>query len=253
MKLEAWFTGWGCRGAAVGLGGLFLFLVLGGAGCSPPEARHALARRELVLEQLTEAAVREVPKPVVLVVGNPFAPLPGSDPGLREVEEASVRGVQRGIGKAGARYAGIRHPALREEARRDPTAVPIPPGATTPVSFLTEPGAWDRLRSEVPEANLWVSLIGVPADLGETKAWEDPEGPRWALLLPDLKLIGNPDAVRSAFERGRLVALVLARPGAPPESEPVAGDRREEFERRYILVTRESLASVAGAWPDLFR
>ncbi len=211
-----------------------------------------MARRELVLEQLTEAAVRAVPKAGVWVVGNPFAARPGADASLRDVEEASLRGVQRGATRAGARYLGVGYPVLRDEAMTDPTSVAIPPGVTTPLSFLTVKGAWDRLRAEHPEANLWISLIGVPADLAETQAWLDPSGPRWALFLPDLRWMGGRDAVASALDRGRLVALVLGRPGAPPESEPMVANDREEFERRYILVTRENWDSVVTTWPQLF-
>ncbi len=221
-------------------------------GCSPPEQRQALARREMVLAQLTEAAVRSVPKAVVLVIGNPFAQQAGADPELLAVEEASVRGVERGMGPSGARLLGVVQPALREEARRDPTLVPIPPGATTPLSFLTEKGAWDRIRAAKPEANLWISLVGVPADLAETRFWQDADGPRLALFLPDLRLLGGREGVRTALESGRLVALVLGRPGAPPESEPMLANHREEFERRYILVTRDTWTSVVEAWPQLF-
>lgn len=232
------------------LQGLLLWL-LATAGCSPPEQRLASARRELVLARLTEAAVQAVPGARVLVVGNPFAQQPGADPGLREVEDASVRGVRRGIDGSGARFLGVTQPGLREEALRDPTMVPIPPGATTPLSFLTEAGAWDRIRMEHPEATVWISLIGVPADLMQTKAWTDAGGPKWALFLPDSRLIGGRDAVGSAFEAGRLVAMVLARPGAPPESEPMRSEPGEEFERRFVLVTRETWEAVVGAWPQL--
>jgi len=230
---------------------LIWVVVQGGVGCSPPEQRQALSRRELVLAELTQAAIRAVPRAGVLVIGNPFVQASGADPGLRAVEEASVRGVERGIGTSGARFLGVVQPALREEAMRDPTSVLIPPGATTPLSFLTEKGSWDGIRAGNHGANLWISLVGVPTDLTETKAWRDPEGPRLALFLPDLRLMGGRDAVRSAMQSGRLVALVLGRPGAPPESEPIQANHREEFERRYLLVTRETWASVVEAWPML--
>ncbi|MGE3311857.1 MAG: hypothetical protein AB7O66_17970 [Limisphaerales bacterium] len=240
---------------AKGLDSLALaILVLGilTGGCSPPEQRHALARRELVLARLAEAAASSVPGATVLVVGNPFVDLPGSTSELREVQEASVRGVERGVVSHGGRFLGVTAPRLRSEALADPSSVAMPADATTPLSFMVEPGAWDRLRVDRPEANLWISLIGVPTDLAATKAWLEPAGPRWALFLPDLRLVGDRQAIRSAFERGRLVALVLARPGAPPESEPMLADVREEFARRYLLVTRENMDAVIGEWPGLF-
>lgn len=229
---------------------LGLLLVLG-PGCAPPEERWASRRRELVLGRLTEAACRAVPQAPVLLIGNPFAHRAGADPALREAEEAAVRGVRRGLGP-GFTFSGIVHPELKRGALEDPRSIAIPGGATTPLSFLSAPGAWDRLREQHPETRLWISLIGVPADLAETRAWTERPGPGWALLLPDLRLIGPPAALRSAFADGRLVALVLARPGAPPEREPMAKDPDQEFRRRFILVTAGNLEEVLAAWPGLF-
>lgn len=229
-----------------------LVLGLGMAlGCAPPEERLASRRRELVLRRLAHEACRAVPRSPVLVIGNPFAQRPGADPALRAAEAAAVRGVRSGLG-AGSALVGVVHPELKPGVLEDPGSIAIPGGATTPLSFLSAPGAWDRLREQQPAAGLWISLIGVPADLAETRAWTERPGPGWALFLPDLRLIGPPAALRSAFVDGRLVALVLSRPGAPPEKEPMAKDPDEEFRRRYLLVTAANLEEMLAAWPGLF-
>ncbi len=232
---------------------LLLLLCLGGGvgGCRPPEQRQATARRELALQQLGAVISLEEPQARVLVVGNPFAARAGADDAIRQAEAASLRGLQRGLGP-GAKYLGVGLPALRPEAERDPSAVSLPPGATTPLSFFTTAGAWDRLREAYPESTVWVSLIGFPADLAETRAWTDPAGPRWALYLPDLRMVGSRAAIRTAFESRRLLALVILRPGAPAEAEPMAADPRQEFERRYLLATRETFEALADRWPQLF-
>lgn len=227
------------------------FLVLCLIGCRPPEERWAGARRERVFEVLGQTIAAAAPGARVLVVGNPFARLPGADPSLVSAEAEAVRGLRRGWADR-AEWLGERCPELSAAARVDPGSVPLPPGATTPLSFLTERGAWDRLREAEPSATVWVSLIGVPADLLETRAWQDPAGPRWVLYLPDLRPLGGREAVRAAFQEGRLLAVVWKRPGSPPESEAPAADPREEFDRRYLLVTAATLDAVMAAWPGLF-
>lgn len=242
MKAKRWEVwGWGW---------VLLAWVLS-AGCAPPENRLAGSRRELVMERLTEEALRVAPGAAVLTIGNPFAAMAGSDSALRAVEDASRRGVARAVEKAGGKLAGATVPALREDARQDPTRVPIPTGASTPISFMTERGAWDRIRSEFPGAGLWVSWVGLPADLAETQAWLETGGPKWALYMPDLRMVGTRESVREAFRVGKLAAVVLARPGAPPESESMVADARAEFDRRYVLVTRENWEEVEREWPSL--
>jgi len=205
----------------------------------------------MVMERLTTEALKTAPGASVLTIGNPFAEREGSDPSLREVEQASRRGVAQAVHKAGGKLAGSTVPVLREDAKRDPTLVPIPTGASTPISFMTERGAWDRIRSEYPGAGLWVSWVGLPADLAETRAWLEPGGPKWGLYMPDLRVVGTKEAVREAFHTGKLAAVVLARPGAPPESEAMLADAQAEFDRRYVLVTRDTWEGVERQWPTL--
>jgi hypothetical protein len=159
--------------------------------------------------------------------------------------------LEKGLG-AGTKFLGVAYPQLRAEAKDDPHAVPIPAGATTPISFLTAPGAWDRLVELHPDARVLVSLIGVPADLAQSRVWTASDGPVFALLLPDLRLVGDRAAVRSAFQQGRIIAAALTRPGAPPESAAMRTDRQGEFDLRYLLATPANIDELMEAWPQLF-
>lgn len=240
-------------GGGRGLPGLALLLGLVVA-CSPPERRHALLRREQVFEVLGATLARLAPGSPILVVENPFASRPGADPALRAVEEASVRGLRRGMAAADAGIT-VAVPELKPGALENPRAFSIPPGATTPLSFLSAEGAWDRLpvpAAPPGKAAVLVSLIGLPADLSTTRAWTDPRGPAWVLYLPDLRILGNVQALRAAFRERRILALVLTRPGAPPESDAPLGTAAAEFERRHLLVTAESLDTTLREWPQLF-
>jgi len=212
-----------------------MLLILGITGCGSPAEDHALARRELALERLGREIARRVPGARVLVVGNPFVGAPGAGRAIRDAEEAAVRGLRRGL-EGGGEIVAVSHPRLRDGALEDPRRFPMPPGATTPLSYLTEPGAWDELRREHPQANVWVSLIGLPVDLASTEAWNAEDGPKWALFLPDLRIVGGPEEVRAAFGRQILAAVIPAR-GAPPDSEPLLPNREAEFQRGYELLT----------------
>jgi hypothetical protein len=220
------------------------------SGCRPPEMGHALARREIALERLGEVIRKSESGGEVLVIGNPFSQRPGVSRDIRDAERAAVRGLRRGLGDS----AVLREvfPELKPGALEAPETFSIPPGATTPVSFLVAPGAWDDLRRQYPDAKVLVSLIGLPVDLEGTSCWKDTNGPRWALFLPDLRFMGEPGAVKEAFERGRLLAVVLNRIGAPPESVPILDSADEDFARHHLLLTRDNVDALMEAWPKLY-
>ncbi|MCX8108576.1 MAG: hypothetical protein N3G20_07215, partial [Verrucomicrobiae bacterium] len=206
---------------------------------------RALMRRELALEVLGEHLSTVMPGAFTVVVGNPFAKMRGQAAQVRLFEEAAVKGLRRGAGGR-LRIAGVEHPELSAEALRDPSSVPIPPDATTPLSFMWIEGAWDRVLSRYPETALVVSLVGVPADVHRLEAWQGGRV-KFAFLLPDFRVLGDREAVIGAFKSGKIVAAVINHPTAPPESEPVVRDRRKEFERRFILVTVDNCEAVLSA------
>lgn len=219
---------------------------------SPERAlrRAARDRRSLALEMLGDHLARHHPGERILVVGNPFVERPGQPGDIRAFEEAAWRGLERGVAGR-CDLVGIVRPALDPRAAADPTSVPLPPNTTTPLSFMTTPDAWDRIWREHPDAPLWVSLIGLPAGVTRMAVWQEPT-PRFALLLPDLRVLGGPEAVHAAFRSGKLVAVVLNRPGAPPESAAPAADARAEFERRHLLVTPDNIDALLRQYPGLF-
>ena len=75
---------------------------------------------------------------------------------------------------------------------------------------------------------------------------------KFALLLPDLRIIGNNVALRSAMHSGKLAAFVLARPGAPETQPAPDGGFAAEFEKRFVLVTPENVDQAMRTYPQLF-
>lgn len=229
---------------------LLTAVLFGGGGCSDAAGGKALDRRELAARRLAGEVVRLHPGVKALVVGNPFTQRPNPPAGIVEFEAAALAGVRAGLG-SDERFAGIAYPELSPAAATDPAAVPMPADATTPLSFLTAAGAWDRLAQAHPASRVFISLIGLPADWASHRIAAADSPVSLALLLPDFRVLGPRDAVKSAFTSGKLLAVVLPRPGAPPESEPPLADAEAEFARRYVLLTAATFDEVVREFPQL--
>lgn len=207
-------------------------------------------RRTLALQVLGQHIARQAPGGRVLVIGNPFAQQAGQSPDVYAFEEAAVSGLKKGLGDA-LEFTGTACPELDARAAANPGAVPLPPDLKTPLSLMTARGAWDRLQQEHPAATIWVSLIGLPAGITGTAVWRSEEI-RCALLFPDLRVLGNRAAVRTAFRSGKLLGIVMNRPGAPPQNVAAEKSIQAEFDRRYLLVTPENFEEMLRTHPGLF-
>ena len=118
--------------------------------------------------------------------------------------------------------------------------------------FLVVANAFDQLARNYPDKKVIVSLIGLPLNATQAECWRDPQNPVFALLLPDWRILGDREAVAQAFASGKIAAAVLALPGAPPDEELDLEDDRAEFDRRFILVTRDTVEKLMASHPKLF-
>ena len=232
-------------------GAICAAFVLGGILLRPRGPQQAAFQaRELATRGLAEAVAKSSPGQRVLVISNPFtqrSDLPGP---MRAMEDAGLRGLKAGFGPTAK--LTIAFPELRPEAKHNPRAVAIDPESTTPLSFLVAENAFDQLAKQHPDCDVIVSLIGLPATLERVQCWKDAAGPRFALLLPDLRLIGNRSAIRAAMLRGKLAAVVLARPGAPETPPATEAPFADEFAKRFVLVTPPDVGAAMQAFPQLF-
>jgi hypothetical protein len=219
-------------------------LILMGVGCtkSAPESERQLATRVLA-EYVAKTAA---PKKVV-VLSNPFTKKGGS-PQAAAFEEAGIAGLKEGFGKN--LDLEVEFPAVRPEVLRDPGSVPVDPQSTTPLSFLVTEEAFSEAVQKQPDAEVVVSLIGLPVKLNGFRQWNAEGKPVFALLLPDWRIIGDRSAITQAFHRGKLAAAVVRKPNAPEDE--VSGDSSEEFDRRYVLVTRENVDALIAENPVIF-
>ena len=218
---------------------------------SPNPHQAARADREIAARGLAEAVLAQLPGHRALVLSNPYVQKPGTARAIVEMEEAGLRGL-RAV-QEGKWIGAVVLPELRPAAQENPRAVPIDPETTTPLSYLVAPNAFDHAAQAHPDCGVLVSLIGLPVELDQCEAWKKEGPPAFALLLPDLRMVGDANAVATAVKSGKLVALVLRKPGGISEHEPLTLDFKAEFDRRFLLVTRENVDDLAARLPQVLQ
>ncbi len=201
----------------------------------------ALSEREFATQLLAERVKSAFKPKAVLVIGNPFVDAPNRSAQLYEFENASVRGVKSALGRDTS--VKVRHPKVRPEVLANPGSVQIDPRSPTPLSFLVESSAFDELVKENSDCDVVISLIGLPINLGSMEGWSKPGLPRFALLLPDWRMIGNAEAIQSAFSSGKLAAAVVRRVNVTEGSD---------FKERYVIVDGENFGQLWREAPKMF-
>lgn len=227
-----------------------LFAVLAAKFLLRPDPHaNALSARELAARGLAEYLARTKPGHRVLIVSNPFPQHRPTASEIRETEEAGLRGLREGLGKS-LTVGAVGYPELKPEALENPRALITDLETTTPLSYLVAPDAFDKLAHEHSECDLIVSLIGLPSDLSTCAVWTADTG-AFALLFPDLRILGNAAEVQRAMKSGKLLAFVLRKPGGVDDQQALGKDPQAEFDRRFVLVTPENIEDVARKYPNL--
>jgi hypothetical protein len=234
-----------------------IFVLLVGAGLTAKYLRRpdphgsAQSGREIATQVLAEYLSSQHPGKRALVFSNPYAKDQTTDNQIRKMEEAGLRGLRAGF--RGSTVIGeVVMPELRPEARTNPRAVPIDAETTTPLSYLVAPDAFDRAAQGNPDCEIVISLIGLPVDLAGCEIWNREGSPVFALLLPDLRMVGGTAEVSKALKSGKLAAFVLRKPGGLDDDAPAGADLQAEFDQRFLLVSRETVDRVLQDFPGLF-
>ena len=233
------------------------FLVLVATGFAlwfflkPDPQGNAFRAREIATRGLADYLVQTHAGKKALIVSNPFTQRKGTAKTIVEMEQAGIRGLREGFGKSVV-VAAVAFPPLRPGAEENPRALLADVETATPLSYLMTSAAFDELARSHADCELIVSLVGVPLEVSGTEAWKTSGAPRFALLLPDLKTIGDTGAIKGAMKSGKLAAFVLTRPGAPDDETAPGKDWKAEFEKRFLLVTAENVEQVMQAHPELF-
>lgn len=191
----------------------------------------ALAARQQAMELLGAHIAKVRPECKVLVLSNPFTKQSGYFNEKSQYERVGISGLRQGLGKRS--LVTVVFPEIRTEYSANPQSVAIPADCRTPLSFLVQPASVDQLAEAHAECRVIVSLIGLPDGVDRLKIWEEKDPRCFALLLPDLRLLGPPNAAVQAFQRGKILAAVV-----------------EDSESGHpLVVTKENVAEVLQRQP----
>ncbi len=211
-----------------------------------------LTQRELATEYLGRYLASQYPGKKAVVLANPFSQKSGQPRDVYAFEKAGLQGLRRGFGKAVV-IDSVAFPELKAGFVEDRRSVFIDPDTTTPLSYVVTDEALDKIASAHPEAELLVSLIGLPVKVRQTETWKSAGPRRFALLLPDLRMVGDEGAVREAILSGKIAAIIMNKPGRPAETQPMGKNSQMEFDRRFLLVNAETIDPILHVYPRLFR
>ena len=170
--------------------------------------RQAVRDRRAVLRMLAENLPPEAASGCVLVLSNPFAASAGGS--IQAFEQAGIEGLREGFPPE-CRLEVV-HPDIRPEFRDDPRSARYPSDTSTPLSYLMDASSLDRIAGEHPDCMLMVSLIGLPVGIERREVWRNGGAVRFALLEPDLRMLGGSARVADAFRSGRIVAAAVSDP-----------------------------------------
>ena len=184
------------------------------------------ARRSLLQALGQHLSQRHYPD-CVLVLSNPFAQKRGQRKEIRQFGDAGIQGLQEGLAKT-TRLKVVR-PKIKIEYRDNPQNAPLPADAKNPLSFLMEASSIDEISKSHPDCKMIVSLIGLPAEVGKLKVWQKDNAVKFALLMPDLRVIGQQAKVLNAFQSGKIAAAVVPDPASGKPLIIDAGNVEEVF------------------------
>jgi len=191
----------------------------------------ALVAQERAMKALGERIAKLKPQCQVLVLSNPFTKDAGYLDAKAQCERAAVSALRKGLGRHAA--VTVVSPDIRAEYYTNRQSLVFPPECRTPLSFAIQPASVDLLADAHPECRVIVSLIGLPSGVERLRIWSEKDPRCFALLLPDLSVLGPPEKAMEAFESGKLLATA--------DRDATSGDP--------LIVTRENFAEVLQLQP----
>jgi hypothetical protein len=193
--------------------------------------RAPLSQREGATQVLADYVRKTASPKSVVVISNPLAQQAGMTSDMYTFEKAGIAGLRKGFGSE------VEMKVALPNTKGEPGSVFYDPNTRTPMSFLITDNAFDVLARENPNADVFVSLIGLPANPASMMAIQN----RFAFLLPDFRLMGDANSIRHVFKSGKVIAAVIQRPGVTAPEKVVGSDYKREFEKRYVLVTAQNV------------
>jgi hypothetical protein len=195
---------------------------------TPLEARRAALR-------LLGEEIRHTASPThALIFANPFTQEPGRSAEIYAFEEAGINGIQEGLGSEVE--VEVVFPKIQARFESDPASANAPPDSTTPLSYIMDPHSWEELLAQHPDCDVAFSLIGLPVGIQDTTFWNQNDPVGFALLKPDLSVLGAKESALAAFQAEKIIAAVV----------------EDGSIRKPLLVTRSNVVELLDTRAALF-
>lgn len=164
-------------------------------------------------------------KNVVIILPFPFHQ-------TREGQRAMVEGLERTLSGTTLSIVQPKLPPALSGSNKGPSE-----GDNPPLETWFDARYMDRvLLDSAREADLVISLIGLPHDFEKMTFWKAKQRPQFATWRGPIK------AMRPYLMRGDIAAIVDFAPEPVYERAPVPSDLDEAFNKRYVLLTPKSPA-----------
>ena len=181
---------------------MFLMTSLMLSGCGERIQPSIINERAAAVGVLCEEVMARFPAGDVVLVLNPL----GRDQSkVRALQDETVKSFRAGLAGRALRKT---EPVLIEGLSASDWAARILPGSSSPLSYLMEPNAFEVIARDHPDATVLVSLVGMPDPAAFTNA------PPAVLLLPDLRVFGNPSRAIEMFRKGIIHAAAVVVDGS---------------------------------------
>lgn len=166
-----------------------------------------------------------------------------------------VEGLKEGLAGKLTVVAEVSPEVPADKAKAFAAEMPMegaPPGGMPgemmpPLEYWYTSKIFDELIGKQSGFDMLVTTIGLPQDARNSKILRDKSRPKIAVLngsIYDLKGAIKPDMI---------VAAITYNPKAVYDDKPVPRDLDEAFNKRFLLVTPDTLSQVTSTNPDIFR
>ena len=162
----------------------------------------------------------------------------GSNP-LNKSQEQLLEGLKEGIGSAITIESAEGLPIDKTNMK---------PEEYRPMEEMMSAVLFDKLIALHPNANMVITLIGLPYDVPNMSLWKMPESGRPKVAL----LTGDIHQLKGAILAKYIVAAVSMRPDLKNIEEKAPSDPQKAFDIRYVLITPDNVVKIATDYKGIF-
>ncbi|MFA6292909.1 MAG: hypothetical protein WC637_14060 [Victivallales bacterium] len=160
--------------------------------------------------------------------------------------DASMDGIREGLGGK-VRIAAIDSP-IKPAPLKASEKTKISPEKMLYLSRKVQSNNLDQVIARHPECNLVISLIGLPKDANKMLIFtiKPEKRPKLALLSSNISMM------KDRIAQGDINVAIINRPDYIPGKNKIPKDIELAFDKRFLVVTPDSVKAVASDYPSLF-